>query len=170
MTIGEKIRWIRNVRGLTQKELGNRIHLSGDRIRQYENNIRTPKVNMRKRLADALEVDVSALSNPDPNSNVGILRILFEWEDSKELLLCKNGNTYSFTFGKESLSGRELNQFLACWYQAQQKAVSASEETEMSIQKKWSDYQSWKWQFPKGCKSRKIQNQRKEEFDGSTGR
>ena len=42
MRIGDRIRQIRILKGLTQAELGEKIHLKGDRIRQYENSVRTP--------------------------------------------------------------------------------------------------------------------------------
>jgi len=43
MTIGEKIRKYRTFKGLTQAELGKMVGLSGDRIRQYESDVRTQK-------------------------------------------------------------------------------------------------------------------------------
>ena len=58
MTIGNKIRFFRNLRGYTQDELGHKIGLQGDRVRQYESGIRTPKADMLKAIADALDVDV----------------------------------------------------------------------------------------------------------------
>ena len=47
MTVGEKIKFIRNFRGITQKELGVGIGFdekgADNRIAQYETNYRVPK-------------------------------------------------------------------------------------------------------------------------------
>ena len=46
MKLGEKIKLVRKHRGLTQRELGERLHLDGNaanRIAQYESGFRTPK-------------------------------------------------------------------------------------------------------------------------------
>ncbi len=75
MTIGAKIRYI--LRNMTQAELGKAVHLSGDRIRQYENNVRTPKKDKLEEIAHALDVDVSALSDINITSTVDIMHILF---------------------------------------------------------------------------------------------
>ena len=61
MTIGNKIRLFRDLRGYTQAELGQKVGLPGDRIRQYENDVRTPKADMLKAIADALDVDVKEI-------------------------------------------------------------------------------------------------------------
>ena len=49
MSIGERIRYIRNLRGMTQKELGKAIgfddRTADIRIAQYESGTRTPKAN-----------------------------------------------------------------------------------------------------------------------------
>ena len=40
MTLGDKIRKYRTLKGLTQAQLGSMVKLTGDRIRQYENDVR----------------------------------------------------------------------------------------------------------------------------------
>lgn len=61
MTVGEKIRHIRNFRGLTQKELGLKIGLDAksadNRMAQYETNYRVPKKDMLVSIAKALDVN-----------------------------------------------------------------------------------------------------------------
>ena len=49
MTLGDKIRKYRTLKGLTQAQLGSMVKLTGDRIRQYENDVRKPK-NLEVRL------------------------------------------------------------------------------------------------------------------------
>ena len=59
MKPGEKIKLVRKHRGLTQRELGERLHLDGNaanRIAQYESGFRTPKESRTKDIAKALNV------------------------------------------------------------------------------------------------------------------
>lgn len=59
MKLGEKIKLVRKHRGLTQRELGERLHLDGNaanRIAQYESGFRTPKESRTKEIAKALNV------------------------------------------------------------------------------------------------------------------
>lgn len=53
---GTKIKKYRSIRNLTQDELGKMIGLGGDRVRQYELGIRSPKEEILGRLAKALNV------------------------------------------------------------------------------------------------------------------
>lgn len=60
MAIGERIRFIRNLRGMTQKFLGLQVGFSERtadiRMAQYESGSRTPKADLVEQLADALDV------------------------------------------------------------------------------------------------------------------
>lgn len=61
MTIGEKIRMLRNFRGMSQKELGIAIGLpekgADNRITQYENGYRVPKSELLSEIAHVLRVN-----------------------------------------------------------------------------------------------------------------
>ena len=54
--IGENIREIRKLKGMTQKELGNKLGISQSAINQFENNKTAPKLQTIEKLAIALEV------------------------------------------------------------------------------------------------------------------
>lgn len=56
MTEGERIKLKRKEAGLTQKQLGERIGVSGAMIAQYENGLRRPKIETLRRIANALEI------------------------------------------------------------------------------------------------------------------
>lgn len=62
MTIGERIRDTRKMRGLTQREVGEKCGIAESTIRQYELGKLNPKIETLKRIADALDVPVSYLS------------------------------------------------------------------------------------------------------------
>ena len=69
MSIGERIRYIRNLRGMTQKELGKAIgfddRTADIRIAQYESGTRTPKANYVEAIAKALNVNEAWLMGYD---------------------------------------------------------------------------------------------------------
>ena len=72
MAIGERIKYIRNLRGMTQKRLGMAIGFDEKtadvRMAQYESGTRTPKEKMINDLANVLDVRPKALDLPDIDS------------------------------------------------------------------------------------------------------
>lgn len=61
MSVSDNIRTERKKAGLTQKELGERLGISSVGIAQWENGLRTPKIETLMRIADALNVPLSNL-------------------------------------------------------------------------------------------------------------
>lgn len=49
-------------------------------IRNYELVNRSPNIEHLRKIADALEYDISALIDHDPNSIVEIMHIIFDYE------------------------------------------------------------------------------------------
>lgn len=88
MTIGERIRFFRNFRGMTQKELGLAIGLeeknADNRISQYEANYRVPRRELLSQIADALGVSPDTLSALGAGSHVELMHTLFTMEDQFE--------------------------------------------------------------------------------------
>lgn len=60
-TIGERIRELRNDRGMTQKELGERAGIAEPTIRRYELGKLNPKFETVQKIAKALEVPTSCV-------------------------------------------------------------------------------------------------------------
>lgn len=58
MSIGKRIKEIRNLRGLTQKKLAELSGVSEISIRKYEADSRNPKYEQLLKLAQTLKVDV----------------------------------------------------------------------------------------------------------------
>lgn len=85
MSIGERIRFIRNLRGLTQKNLGMQVGLSERtadiRMAQYESGARTPKEDLTNSLAEVLDVSPMALKVPDIDDDINLMHTLFALED-----------------------------------------------------------------------------------------
>jgi len=85
MAIGERIRFIRNLRGMTQKWLGIAVgfpeRAADVRMAQYEAGTRKPKENLVNDLARVLEVSPAALDVPNIESYVSLMHTLFALED-----------------------------------------------------------------------------------------
>ena len=58
MTIGESIQQARKKAGLSQRDLGLKLCVSGSMIGQYENNLRRPKAETIRKIAEALNIDM----------------------------------------------------------------------------------------------------------------
>lgn len=86
MTLGEKIKYIRTFRKMTQQELGEAIGLdakgAANRIAQYETNYRVPKKDMLDNMAKALKVNYINFYSPAPGSAKDIMQTLF-WMDEE---------------------------------------------------------------------------------------
>ena len=65
MAIGKRIRFFRNRKGMTQKQLGEILGFLGKtsdvRMAQYESEARTPKQDLVKEMAHILTVSVQSL-------------------------------------------------------------------------------------------------------------
>ena len=85
MAIGERIHFFRNLRGMTQKYLGQMVGFperSADiRMAQYESGTRSPKADVTEKLAQVLNVSPKALDVPDIDTHIGLMHTLFALED-----------------------------------------------------------------------------------------
>lgn len=61
MNIGENIKRFRKEKGLTQKELGERLNMTQSAIGQFENNTTSPKLETVEKIASALGTTAFAL-------------------------------------------------------------------------------------------------------------
>lgn len=85
MITGERIKYLRKLRGLTQKELGMAVGFpektSDIRIAQYESGSRSPKKELTEDLAEVLNVSLAALTVPDIETIEGVMQTFFVLED-----------------------------------------------------------------------------------------
>lgn len=85
MAIGERIRFFRNLCGMTQKYLGQVVGFpektADIRMAQYESGSRTPKADLTNKLAEVFDISPQALSVPDIDSYIGLMHTLFILED-----------------------------------------------------------------------------------------
>ena len=77
MTLGDKIRFIRKEKGLTQKELANKLETTQQNLAQYENGKRQPKIETIKKIAVALGISENRLLEwDDPDLSIAMLEII----------------------------------------------------------------------------------------------
>lgn len=147
MTIGDKLRRIRTFRGYTQAELGKMVGLSGDRIRQYENDVRKPKPELLKKFVTALDVHMSAISDINITTFDDIMHILFLLEDELDLSINKNNNQYSLMFNNDP-TNRDILYALDSWYTAKQNSLPQKTDDNEIILKKHKAYNNWRFRYP----------------------
>ena len=145
MAIGERIHFFRNMRGMTQKYLGQLMGFpekSADvRLAQYETGARTPKADLTTSLANALDVSPLALSVPDIDSYLGLMHTLFTLEDRYGLKIdeadgevCLKVDVFK---GKDAA---RLHEMLCAWRQAA-AMLKAGEITQ-------EEYDCWRYHYP----------------------
>ena len=66
VVLGERLRSLRENRGFTQNDLGERLGVTGAAIGQWENSRRYPDSSMLEKLADLFGVSVDYLLGRDP--------------------------------------------------------------------------------------------------------
>ena len=93
MAIGKRIRFFRNRKGMTQKQLGEILGFLGKtsdvRMAQYETEARTPKHDLVKEMANLFDVSTHALTVPDIDTYIGLMHTLFALEDMYGLKIGK---------------------------------------------------------------------------------
>lgn len=120
MAIGERIRFFRKQRNLTQKQLGRLIGFSEQtadvRLAQYESGERNPKAALIAKIASVLDVAPQAISVPNIDSNTGLIHTLFTLEDRCGLYVEKTNDGVCLrvkTF--ESREAEALHKMLCAW-------------------------------------------------------
>ena len=150
MSIGDNIRKIRKFRNLTQKELGDLVQLSDDRIRHYELGDRTPKENKILDLAYALNVSEFAIKEPDLDSYIGIIHALFYLEDKFGLTLEDINGELKLSFKNAPYNtSQAINEYLYLWQDAIKRSLPTEKDTTEEIEQKKYEYDRWRYSFPK---------------------
>ena len=138
MAIGERIRFFRTLRGMTQKYLGIKLGFSERtadiRMAQYEAGTRTPKADMVESLAYVLEVSPQALTVPDIDNDYGLMHTLFVLEDRGDLRI---GEINGADFNRYI----RMREMLDAWRDEAAK-LKAGEITK-------EEYDHWRYTYPK---------------------
>ena len=145
MAIGERIRFIRNLRGMTQKWLGQAVGFpqktADIRMAQYESGSRTPKEDLVKALANVLEVSPLALNVPDIDGDLGLIHTLFAIEDLHGVRAEKQGDEVHIVFdGSKRTMNESVFKMLSAWADQAEKLKNGE------ISK--DQYDHWRYTFP----------------------
>lgn len=147
MAIGERMRWFRNIAGMTQKELGKKLGFSERtaviRVGQYENEKRTPKPDMINQLAKIFDVAPEAISVPEIDNYYGLMHTLFTLEDRYGLTVA---NIDGEVVLKQNINHPDydmtLADYLRDWNEMKTKLNNGSILT--------AEYDQWRHSFPEG--------------------
>ena len=145
MAIGERIRFFRNLRGMTQKYLGQVVGFpektADIRMAQYESGSRTPKAELTESLASALGVSPLALSVPDIDSYLGLMHTLFTLEDRYGLTVETGETGVSLRVDpRKGTDAAELSEMLAAWAEQSEKYHNGDINRD--------EYDKWRYYYP----------------------
>jgi len=146
MAIGERIRFIRSLRGLTQKALGMAVGFDDNtadvRVAQYESGTRTPKEKLINDIAATLNVSPQALNVPDIESYIGLMHTLFTLEDLYGLKINDIDGEICLTLDKsKGMTYLTMFDMFSAWQKEAEKLKN--EETTKE------EYDAWRYNYPK---------------------
>ena len=146
MAIGERIRFFRNLRGMTQKYLGTVVGFpektADIRMAQYESGSRTPKADLTNKLAEIFDICAQALSVPDFDCYIGLMHTLFTLEDRYVLTIEKTENGVSmYADPRKGTDAAELSEMLAAWAEQSEKYHNGDINRD--------EYDKWRYNYPK---------------------
>ena len=144
MSVGNRIKKIRNMRGMTQKELGLAVGFdekSADiRIAQYESGTRTPKEKIITNIANVLKINPKAIDRLDTENYMDLAHILFILEDIYGIKINSVDGELCLTLDKSNGSiYPTLFDILNTWRQEAEK-LKNGEITE-------DEYNAWRYNF-----------------------
>ena len=136
MISGQKLKKLRLLRDLTQKELAIKAGLTDAAIRNYELGNRSPTKEQMQKIAQALECDISALTDHEPNSIHEFIHIIFDYE--KEMKLSPLVDDATSALLSHDMN---FNDFLVEWDEMRKKHYNGEITDE--------EFEDWKLSFPK---------------------
>ena len=144
MAIGERIRFIRNLRGMTQKWLGISSGLpektADIRMAQYESGTRAPKAEQTEKIAEALNVSPAALNVPDIESYIGVMHTLFALEDLYGFKIDEVDGEPVIRLNKNSKEYMKMFEMFTAWQREAEKWHNGEITKE--------EYDQWRYRYP----------------------
>ncbi len=145
MAIGQRIRFFRNRKGMTQKQLGEVLGFLGKtsdvRMAQYESEARVPKHDLVKEMADFFDISTHALTVPDIDSYTGLMHTFFALEDMYGLKIDEMDGEVVIHLDKSDNSiSTPMDKMLRAWLAESQKQESGEISKE--------EYDQWRYKYP----------------------
>ena len=130
MAIGERIRFFRNMKGITQKYLGMVVGFP------------ERSADLTKTLADFFDISPDALTVPDIDTDIGLMHTLFALEDIRGLTIGEIDGEVCLRLDKsKGKTYTNMLDMLSAWAE-QAKKLEAGEITR-------EDYDRWRYNYPK---------------------
>ena len=118
MTVGEKIKTFRNIRGFSQKTLGELSGMNEVTIRKYEAGDRNPKPEQLLKIANALGISINIFMDFDVNTVSDVLSLIFKMDEDIDISFegtkDENVKIYQQTLSKQ-LRNNVFNESLSIW-------------------------------------------------------
>lgn len=144
MAFGKRIKLIRQLRGLTQRELGEQLGFSGKaadiRIAQYESETRKPKDKIAEAMAFRLDVPTESLDLPNISSEYGVIHTLFALEDEEGFMIDNIDGVPCIRLDREHEKFLSYFQTLNNWSEQHQKLLNGEITKE--------EYDEWRYSYP----------------------
>lgn len=156
MAVGDRIKRVRVLRNLTQKELGLAVGFEENtadvRIAQYETGTRTPKEDVLRKIAEVLDVNYRSLYEPTLYAAEDVMYTLFELDEHYPLSI------HDFD-GKKcvAFNNKLLDDFLTEW-QTRKKDLADG-----TISK--AEYMEWKLNWPQTAEEEPVKKLKSTEVE-----
>lgn len=85
MNTGEKIKYFRNMRGISQEMLGQLAGINSATIKKYEYGIRNPKPDQLLKIANALGISINIFMDFDIETVSDVLSLLFKMDEQLDM-------------------------------------------------------------------------------------
>jgi transcriptional regulator with XRE-family HTH domain len=146
MAIGKRIKFFRNRKGLTQKQLGEQLGFLGKtsdvRMAQYEAEARVPKSDLVSEMAHIFDVSPHALTVPDIDTYTGLMHTLFALEDMYGLKIGEINGELCLRLDKSTgMTYASMFDMLHAWQEQSAKLALGEISQE--------EYDQWRYNYPK---------------------
>lgn len=146
MAIGKRIKFFRNRKGMTQKQLGEILGFLGNtsdvRMAQYESEARVPKSDLVKEMSNIFEICPHALTVPDIDSYIGLMHTLFALEDMYGLKISEVDGEPCLRLDKSDYTTfTSMFDMFRAWQQESAKLECGKITKE--------EYDQWRYNYPK---------------------
>ncbi|KLU69150.1 MAG: hypothetical protein RHS_5032 [Robinsoniella sp. RHS] len=123
MTTGEKIKYFRNMRGISQEMLGQLSGINSATIKKYEYGIRNPKPDQLLKITNALGISINLFMDFDIETVSDVLSLLFKMDEQVDMTFeaekDEEGNFIPDTM-KISFKNHAINKKLCAYLKAKQ--------------------------------------------------
>lgn len=145
MAIGKRIKFFRNRKDLTQKQLGEILGFLGKtsdvRIAQYESETRVPKQDLVKKMSTVFDISPHALTVPEIDTYLGLMHTFFTLEDMYGIKIGEiNGEVCLRLDKSDYATYASLEKMFRAWQQQAAKLENGD------ISK--DEYDEWRYRYP----------------------